>query len=174
MKLNLFTVEKLIFQDPKIKEILIKDEKYSSYFKEYFFLKSIGNDQSLLVKLYIKFLDEFFNDQEKLTKLFPAAIKSDINFKKSVQNLIISDLKSDKVLIKTVNGTRKIIKKTSTNYKNLGKVSYNSTAGRAPRVKSNSTSTILYINNNIININYYQFITISTAAEKIGITLIKK
>ncbi|MFW5794563.1 MAG: hypothetical protein ACOCV1_03660 [Bacillota bacterium] len=86
-KLNIFTVEKLIFQNPKAKKILWKE--FSIFFKEYTFLVKAGIDRALLQRLYINFFKELNKKNAKsyLNKIFPEQeIKFQYNFKPSVIN----------------------------------------------------------------------------------------
>ncbi len=88
--LNIYNIEKLIFLNPKAKQVLWKE--FSVFFKEYIFLKQCGVDSSLFSKLYIKFFEQFSkNDFELyLKKIFnEEKVNFNINFKNSIINIHI-------------------------------------------------------------------------------------
>lgn len=86
--LNIFTVEKLIFLNPKAKKVLWKE--FSNFFKEYIFLKQAGVDSALFSKLYMKFFEQFSNKNHELylNEIFGKGNTTfNINFKKSSINV---------------------------------------------------------------------------------------
>ncbi len=95
MIVDIFNIEKLIFENVNAKDLLWHE--YSKFFKEYVFLNQIGSEQALLMNLYIKFLDELSKRKDDLLdKIFGCRVKIRYKFKKSVFNLIIKGLCKNK------------------------------------------------------------------------------
>jgi len=87
-KLNIFTVEKLIFSNPKAKRVLWKE--FQEFFKEYIFLKQAGVDTALLSKLYMKFFEKFAQKdfEQYLKEIFkPRLVNFNYNFKNNLINV---------------------------------------------------------------------------------------
>lgn len=88
-QLDIFNVEELIFRNPRAKKVLWDD--FQDFFKEYFFLKQSGIDQTMLNKLYIRFLRRLA--QKDYVDLLDAIFKGDgptdlkYNFKKKIHQL---------------------------------------------------------------------------------------
>ena len=86
--LNIFTVEKLIFLNPKAKRVLWKE--FPEFFKEYIVLKQAGIDSALFNKLYMKFFEKFAKKdfEQYLKEIFePKLVNFNYNFKKTLINI---------------------------------------------------------------------------------------
>lgn len=86
--LNIFTVEKLIFLNPKAKRVLWKE--FPKFFKEYILLKQAGVDSALFNKLYMKFFEKFAEKdfEQYLEEIFGSRlINFNYNFKKIIVNV---------------------------------------------------------------------------------------
>jgi len=86
--LNIFTIEKLIFSNQKAKKVLWKE--FSTFFKEYIFLKQSSIDTSLMNKFYTKFIEKFLKtDYESYLEniFYPEKIQFNYNIKTSVKNI---------------------------------------------------------------------------------------
>jgi len=90
-KLNIFTVERLIFLNPKAKQVLWKE--FPVFFKEYSFLKQAAVDRALLSRVYMKFLREFAKKDSKkfLSEIFGEnQVLMSYNFKNITINTCIN------------------------------------------------------------------------------------
>ena len=90
-KLNIFTVERLIFLNPKAKQVLWKE--FLVFFKEYSFLKQAAVDRALLSRIYMKFLREFAKKDSKkfLSEIFGEnQVLMSYNFKNITVNTCIN------------------------------------------------------------------------------------
>jgi len=90
-KLNIFTVERLIFLNPKAKQVLWKE--FLVFFKEYSFLKQAAVDRALLSRIYMKFLREFAKKDSKkfLSEIFGEnQVLMSYNFKNIIVNTCIN------------------------------------------------------------------------------------
>ena len=116
-KLNIFTVERLIFLNPKAQKMLWKE--FPVFFKEYNFLKQASVDRSLLNRLYMKFLKEFSkkDTQKLLDEIFGEnRVLMSYNFKKNIINVCINlDYNNRESMLCTSNTSTKQQLNTSNN-----------------------------------------------------------
>ncbi len=119
-KLNIFTVEELIFLNPKAKQVLWKE--FPVFFKEYSFLKQASIDHALFNKFYINFLREFSqkNVQNLLDEIFGKnKVLMNYNFKNIVINTSINLTNNKRKSINNNNLLSTINNKQLTNNNNL-------------------------------------------------------
>jgi hypothetical protein len=95
-KLNIFTVEDLIFKNKKAEKILWND--FSDLFKEYIFIKRSGITEAVLSKLYMKFFERFYaKKSEYIEKIFGNEVIEFSYNKESIVHNINYNILNDKI-----------------------------------------------------------------------------